>query len=728
MGNRDQPLRVGEWLVEPRLNRISRETRDVSLRPQAMDLLVYLAGKRGQVVSADTLIDEIWGGVVVSSGSVYNCISELRQALSDSKDEPEYIETISKRGYRLVATAVDVIASETLIKKSVDASIAVLPFVNFSSDQEQEYFSDGIAEELLNVLAKVPNLQVAARMSSFQFKGENRNIVEIGQRLNVAHILEGSVRKSGVEIRITAQLIDARNGFHLWSETYDRKLENIFAIQDEISAAIVTALKDRLGLAVVMPPKTMAAVNIEAHDACLRGKYLVEKRRRNTIEAGVDEFKKAISIAPDYAPAYAELAIATQYLSRNHNGNLPHNQATSRAIKYAERALELDRKLAESHAAMGVVLWNKEKLEEGLKYFQNALRLNPNYAKVHDWMGMLLGNELGPWEGNDLGRYHEAFAAREKSIRLDPLSLPANNNYIIGLIMRNRVREAEREMDKLLTISPPCHANKEGVQTSLNGGWANTVLAGLKTLDLDPEYYWVRNQLTFEFAALELESEALTIANAPPSLVYSMLGKPEEAAALAKLRLEEEPDSNIAWRNHGLTLAGVGNYACAEPILEDIWLRNGKRITAFGLVQNACAAALIAIRRAKGNEAGVGELLRAFKTNVEQYQQAGISEKTCFFNADYEDGLARFLAGNQTEGIALIAKSVEEGYFILPNEAYLKPLYDHADFAPLRAIQEIRQKAERKKFLAIVCPDNPYAAIWKPTEQTLKRFGADCGS
>jgi len=181
-----------------------------------------------------------------------------------------------------------------------------------SGDPEQEYFSDGISEELLNVLSKLPGLRVVARTSSFQFKGENRDIIDIGRQLNVAFVLEGSVRKAGPQVRITTQLINASNGFHLWSETYDRELENIFAVQDEISVAIVESLKEHLGLQVEAAPRVIAAANIEAHDAYLRGRYLIAQRTKASVEGAIREFEKAISLDPDYALAHAELAIAYQ--------------------------------------------------------------------------------------------------------------------------------------------------------------------------------------------------------------------------------------------------------------------------------------------------------------------------------------------------------------------------------------------------------------------------------
>ena len=216
------------------------------------------------------------------------------------------------RDAELVQTTTEVVteqAAETGNSWIPDKSIAILPFVNMSSDPEQEYFSDGISEELLNVLSKLPGLRVVARTSSFQFKGENRDVIDIGQQLNATLVLEGSVRTAGLQIRITAQLIDARNGFHLWSETYDRELENIFVVQDEISAAIVDALKGHLGLQGDVTPRATAAVNAEAYEAYLRGRYLVVQRIRASIEGAVGQFEKALALDP-YSSRHRLSAVA----------------------------------------------------------------------------------------------------------------------------------------------------------------------------------------------------------------------------------------------------------------------------------------------------------------------------------------------------------------------------------------------------------------------------------
>ena len=593
-------------------------------------------------------------------------------------------------------------------------SIAVLAFTDLSPQGDQEYFSDGISEELLNVLAKIPGLRVAARTSSFQFKGQNRDAIDIGQRLNVALVLEGSVRKAGVQIRITAQLIDASNGFHLWSETYDRELVNIFAVQDEISAAIVNALKEHLGLEVEAAPRVIAAANTEAHEAYLRGRYLVVQRTRATLEGAVREFEKAIALDPDYALGHAELAIAILLLTREQYGALTITEAIARAAPHAQRAIALDPTLAEAHAAIGFVLWRQNNLEETETHFRQAIQINPNYSIVYNWMGLLLGQNLG--------RYAEAFAAFETMLRLDPLSIPTTGNYVWALIDRNRLDEANRELEKLAAISPTRYAFVRSYRASLGGHWANAVLANLDALRIDPQHALAKLFLTWQFAAINLEKEALAISEAPLPFVLTVLGRTEDAVITAEARLAEEPISLTARRDLGLALAGTGDYARARPLLEEMWQRSGGRVTRFGLFQAGGAAALITIRRDAGEESEVGELVAAIRDNVRRYREAGIIRARPCCSADYEAGLAAYLAGERERGLALISEAVEDGFFAWQREAYLQSLYDDPGFAPIRVRQEARQARERDKFLAIVCTDNPYAAVWQPEEGTCERF------
>jgi TolB-like protein/lipoprotein NlpI len=364
--------------------------------------------------------------------------------------------------------------SDALVESYGDKSIAVLPFVNMSDDADNEYFSDGISEELLNLLAKIPELRVISRSSAFSFKGKDVAIPTVAKQLNVAHVLEGSVRKAGSRVRITAQLIEARTDSHLWSESYDRELDDIFSIQDEISAAIVAALKERLGLQVEIVPRVNAAANFEAHDAYLRGRYLMVQRTRATIEGAVREFSKAIEIDPAYSRAHAELAIATLFLNRGAYGDLPRSEAISRATPHAEQAMALDPALAEAHAATGMLWHLKRNPEEALAHYEKAIQVNPNYAIVYNWMAIVLVR--------DLGHYTESHAAAETARRLDPLSIVTRYNYIVDLINRNRRAEAELELEMLASIAPDWYERLRTIQMSLGGEWAIAVLGSLKSL------------------------------------------------------------------------------------------------------------------------------------------------------------------------------------------------------------------------------------------------------
>jgi len=593
-------------------------------------------------------------------------------------------------------------------------SIAVLPFHNLSGDPDQEYFSDGISEELLNLLAQIPELTVISRSSAFSFKGKDVDLRTVAEQLKVAHVLEGSVRKEGNRVRITAQLIEASSDSHLWSETYDRELENIFALQDEISAAIVEALKEHLGLQVGATPRVIAAANTEARDAYLRGRYLVVQRTPASIKGAVREFEKAVELDPDYALAHAELALATLLLATY--TDLPITGLVARATPHVDEAMALNPTLAEAHAATGYLLLLQGDLDEALTHFEQAIQLNPNYSIVYLWMGNLLFS--------DLGRYAEAFPMWETALRLDPLSIPAIATYVEGLINRNRLAEADRELEKLASVHPAIYASLRGQLTSLGGKWANRLLAELDALRIYPEDVFTKASLRLYFAVIGLENEALASSEAD-LVVLVMSGRMADALASLEALMVEDP-KNVGLREPlGLLLAANGDYARARPILEEMWQRSGRRVTSDdGLFWSISAAALIASRLDASEDAEVGELLAAIKDNVRRYREAGISTYGLCCGVDYEAGLGEYLAGDRESGLALIAKAAEDGTFILPAEAYLQTIYDDPDFAPIRANQETRQARERERFLAIVCTAKPYAAVWQPADGTCERFAA----
>jgi len=375
--------------------------------------------------------------------------------------------------------------------------------------------------------------------------------------------------------------------------------------------------------------------------------------------------------------------------------------------------MALDPTLAEAHAATGYVLRFQENAEDALTHFRRAIQINPNYSIAYNAMAGLLSS---------LGHYEESFAMSETAVQLDPLSRRSITNHVYRLRDRNRFAEADRQLEKLASIAPSFYAASRGDLMSVGGKWANAVLGGLDALQLEPDDPNERYESALHLAILGLEKEALAISEQTPPAALSWLGKPGDAVVAAEAHLADDPNSLTARRDLGLALASAGDYARARPFLEEAWQRRGKRMAQYGWFQIADAAALIAIRRAAGEEVGVGELVAAIRDNVRRYHDAGITNGPLSYSVDYEAGLATYLAGEHELGLELIAKGANDGYFIPPSEAYLQTLYDDPGFIPIRAGQEARQIHERERLLAIVCTDNPYAAVWQLAEGTCERF------
>jgi TolB-like protein/Tfp pilus assembly protein PilF len=323
-------------------------------------------------------------------------------------------------------------------------SIAVLPFVNMSADPDNDYFSDGISEELLNDLAQLAGLHVAARTSAFFFKGKNENITSIAAQLGVRNVLEGSVRKAGNKLRITAQLIDASNGYHLWSATYDRELGDVFAIQDDISASVIDSLKvellgndsDRLN--------RQPTENMEAYDAYLVGRQQLAQGTSAATHAAVRSFEHAIELDPKYALAY--VGVADAYLQLSAYGSLAYTEIFAHAEPAIEEALELDSQLGEAYAALGLIETWRDEPDAAEAAFKKAIRLNPGYSRTYLNYGIVL-----KW---DFGKVEEALAMHQKALGLDPLSVPINMAVADDYQMLGRHDEALIRSKRVIEIDP----------------------------------------------------------------------------------------------------------------------------------------------------------------------------------------------------------------------------------------------------------------------------------
>lgn len=330
-------------------------------------------------------------------------------------------------------------------------SIAVLPFAHLSSDPDDEYFCDGLAEELLNALARIDELKVAARTSAFSFKNKNINISEIGRALGVETVLEGSVRKSGDRLRITAQLINAADGYHIWSERYDREMRDVFEMQDEITAAVVKALKAKLLGKTDEPSDQMAALieelkhhtrDVQAYQIYLRGRFFLNKFTTADAYRAVELFNEAIEVEPGFAPAHAGLADA--FIMLTEMGPMPAHEAMPKAKQAALKALELDEMLAEAHASLGMVMLEYEYDFKGAEtQLRRAIEISPNNPIPRQYYAILL---------TELERHAEANVQFQKMYEVDPLSVVGNWIHSFCLFLARRYDESLERASKTLEL------------------------------------------------------------------------------------------------------------------------------------------------------------------------------------------------------------------------------------------------------------------------------------
>ena len=322
-------------------------------------------------------------------------------------------------------------------------SIAVLPFVDMSPAKDQEYFTDGMSEELLNLLSKIQGLKVISRTSSFSFKGKNLDVRKIGENLGVANILEGSIRKSGNIIRITAQLIEVKNGAHLWSETYDREMKDVFALQDEISKMIVDILKIKLSGKQTNQLAKSFTKNPDAYEDYLKGRYHWNTRTDEGIKKAIGYFEDAIRKDSNYAAAYSGLA--DTYLTLYDYELISFDESTSKAKAAAQRALKLNENLAEAHNSLAHIdlhEWKWKSAEEG---FRRAITLDPSYILAHHWYALCL---------TAMGKTNEAVTQMEKARELDPLSSRINADLGMAYLSAGRYDEAIGQEQKTLELNP----------------------------------------------------------------------------------------------------------------------------------------------------------------------------------------------------------------------------------------------------------------------------------
>ncbi|MEP1306499.1 MAG: tetratricopeptide repeat protein [Balneola sp.] len=440
------------------------------------------------------------------------------------------------------------------------ASIAVLPFVNMSSDEENEYFSDGLSEELLNALAKVNEMKVAGRTSSFKFKGQNENLTEIGGELGVANILEGSVRKSGNRLRITAQLIRVSDGFHMWSETYDREftVDNIFDIQEEISLHVMEELKVRLLPEDEAQLAARPTMDIEAYNAFLEATQREITYQPEDLEFAIQKYKEAIRIDPTFAEAYARLAIA--YNNLHSNGNISAEEVKILVRENAEMAISLDKDLGKAHQALSVYYGFEQNFEKREDILKTAVELAPNDASIRMAYGGALGRN---------NKVEEAQEQLFQAYELDPLSADISNSYARYLVnTENRYDEAMVIIDRNIKRTP-----------DYNGSYYSKAW-----LLRDVPYGELDNAFTFAYEAYQNNPEDMDFMWMVSDIARD-LNMLNLAEYFGEKISEKYPDNHAGRRNLLKTSQVRGDFERTKEIVDELVEIYGERTIEFFVVE-----------------------------------------------------------------------------------------------------------------------------------------------
>jgi TolB-like protein/cytochrome c-type biogenesis protein CcmH/NrfG len=416
----DVKFTFDEHILDTDRRELRRGGQLVAMQPQVFDLLLHLLKHRDRVVSRDDLIALVWGGRIVSDSTLDSRINAARNAIGDNGKDQRLIRTIPRKGLRFVGTVNGPCDTKAALQPQAEQShqgltlpdrpaIAVLPFDNMSGDREQEYFSDGISEDIITALAKLRWFFVIARNSSFTYKGRPVHMKQVAAELGVRYVLEGSVRKSGDRVRITAQLNDTSTGSHIWAEHYDRELTDIFAVQDEITDAIVAAIEPQIYAAENFHSRRKAPNSIDAWDLVMRALSHHWRVTRPDSLAAQELLERAIRIDPHYGQALALLA--TNHMFGVHLGWTDLATAAPAAEQAALAAIAADSEDAWAHTALGSVYFSTRRLDHSLAEFELALQLNPNFSLAQGYYALALSYT---------GRWTDAYAATQRAIRQSP--------------------------------------------------------------------------------------------------------------------------------------------------------------------------------------------------------------------------------------------------------------------------------------------------------------------
>ena len=451
-----QQLSFGRYRFEPATARLWADQREIKLTRKAASVLGLLVGRAGQPVTKQELFAAVWSNTVVSDDALTTCIQELRKALGDDAKQPRYIETRHRYGYCFVAEltrdtlAPAANAAEPAAPTSDQPAIAVLPFMDMSPSRDQDYFCEGLAEELIDALTHVDGLRVTCRSCSFQFRSAGMDLREVGKQLGVNSIVEGSVRRAGDQLRITVQLIDVATGYHKWSQRFERTLGDVFAIQDEIAAQVATTLRGGAALSQreqrgLRRPHT----STEPYEYYLRGRQSLHRMQQPDLEQSRRMFEAAIELDADYAPAWAGLATVHALLYEWWGSK---EEDLHRADRASQIAMELAPDLADAHFARGFALSLHRRYDEAQIHFELAARINPNLFDAYYYYGRA-AFARGEIE-HSVELFRKAAAVRQEDYQSP--TFEAQSLTMLGRVDEARVatRESVVRAERILALNP----------------------------------------------------------------------------------------------------------------------------------------------------------------------------------------------------------------------------------------------------------------------------------
>ena len=534
-----RPLRIGAWQVDPALDEIRCGERTEKLEPRMMRLLCCLAARPGEVLSTDQLLSQVWPGVIVGPNSVYQAVAQLRRLLGDTAPQPTYIVTVPRKGYRLIAPvsrlaigdrpaaspppgtahheARGASASGTRIARvwlllgalaallvaagalwwhargrpaaaHTDArpAIAVMPFADLSAAADNQAFCDGLTEEILNSLARVPGLRVTGRSSVLRFRDRAIDPQAIAARLGVTHVLEGSVRREGERLRVSAQLVSARDGFQVWANSFDRASAGAITLQAEISRAVVDSLQIQLSAAARQRLEQGPSSTVSAYELYLLGRHQQLQRNPAALARAVEYQRRAIAADPRFALAHAGLADA--YMAGYYYQNRSLEETADLVQHEVDAALQLDPQLAEAYAAWAVLLTEQFRLDEAIAALQRAIAINSNYGEAYLRLGAAY---------EYAGRPRQALASYDQVLTLDPLHPVLHVRRCLALQNLGRYAEAERACARAIELQPeiPNGLWARGLNAYAQGDLPRAIRSHEQALVRAPQRVDIRSEL-----------------------------------------------------------------------------------------------------------------------------------------------------------------------------------------------------------------------------------------